>query len=80
MKTLIKTLCIALLFLLPVLSFGQNAPIKLGDVSKQVLEMNTCEHDPDAEAVVLCDYGYRTWSYRLTDGEWIHNLKRICRI
>jgi hypothetical protein len=80
MKTLIKTLCIALLFLLPVLSFGQKAPIKLGDVSKQVLEMNTCEHDPDAEAVVLCDYGYRTWSYRLTDGEWIHNLKRICRI
>jgi len=35
---------------------GQKAPIKWGKIPKEDLAMTSYEADPDAEAVVLCDY------------------------
>ncbi len=52
-----------LLSIFLVLSFfsltltGQKAPIKWGKIPKEDLAMTSYELDPDAEAVVLCDYG-----------------------
>jgi transglutaminase-like putative cysteine protease len=42
--------------------------------------MEKYDLDPDAEAVVLCDYGYRGYKFDLNDRQWTHELKRICRI
>jgi len=78
MKTLSKL--IAILLFVSFNSFAQKPPIKLGDVSKADVEMKNYALDPDAEAVVLCDYGYRSFRYNMSNGEWEHDLKRICRI
>ena len=72
----------SLLIILPLLVLSVNAqkpPIKFGDVSKQEIEMQEYDLNPDADAVILCDYGYLEFNYNLQNG-WENRLKRICRI
>ncbi len=61
-------------------AYAEKPPIKLGDVSKQEIEMKTYEADPDADAVVLCDYGILSFNFDTNQGQWENSLKRICRI
>jgi hypothetical protein len=80
MNTLRNLFLLTLLISIPIFSFAQKPPIKLGDVTVQDLKMEKYDLDPDAEAVVLCDYGYRGYKFDLNDRQWTHELKRICRI
>lgn len=50
------------LFFTSILS-AQKSPIKFGKVSKEDLEMTTYEADPEAHAVILCDYGRTRFEY-----------------
>jgi len=69
-----------LLIFTPFFLHAEKPPIKLGDVSNEELKMEQYDLDPEAEAVILCDYGYRTWTFNTGEGEWKHELNRICRI
>lgn len=80
MKTLRNLFLLTFLISIPFFSFAQKPPIKLGNVTMQDLKMEKYDLDPDAEAVVLCDYGYRGYSFDLNEMQWEHQLKRICRI
>lgn len=80
MKTLRNLFFLTLLISIPFFSFAQKPPIKLGDVTMQELKMEKYDLNPDAEAVVLCDYGYRAYKFDLNEMQWKHELKRICRI
>ena len=44
-----------LIFLQP--SFGQDPPIKWGEIPREDLEMKSFPRDPNASVLVLCDYG-----------------------
>ena len=61
-------------------SFAAKPPIKFGEVPKQDVEMTSYENDPDADAVVLCDYGILSFDFNTNEGQWENRLKRICRI
>ena len=63
-------LCFA--FILPT-AFSQKAPIKWGKISKADLEMTNYELDPEAGAIVLCDFGWRTLytDYAYLGDAWI---------
>ncbi len=80
MKNYLKTAALIAFLTICIDSYADKPPIKLGNVSKQEIEMETYEADPDADAVVLCDYGYLTFSFNTTEGQWENHLKRICRI
>ncbi len=80
MKTIPKPLTLFILLLISSLSFAEKPPIKLGNVSKEEVEMTVYEANPDADAVVLCDYGVLSFTYNVNEGQWENNLKRICRI
>jgi transglutaminase-like putative cysteine protease len=80
MKTRHNFIFLTFLLLIPLISFAQKPPIKLGDVTMDEMKMEKYDLDPDAEAVVLCDYGYRAFSFDQNDWQWKHDLKRICRI
>lgn len=80
MKTQLTSRVSLLLFFICSFSFAQKPPIKLGDVSKSDIEMKIYEPDQSADAVVLCDYGYLSFKYNITEGQWENTLKRICRI
>ena len=70
---------IILLIFISSQAFAQKAPIKFGDVSKEEIDMKSYEADPDADAVVLCDYGFLSFKYDMNKG-WKNELRRICRI
>jgi hypothetical protein len=80
MRTLHKSLFALAVVLLPFFSVAEKPPIKLGDITKEELKMTQYDPDPNAEAVVLCDYGYRNWIFDTNGSGWRHELKRICRI
>ncbi len=80
MKALVRTITLILFLSIGAYSFAGKPPIKLGDVSKQDIEMTVYDADPNADAVILCDYGYLTFSYNIKEGQWENQLKRICRI
>lgn len=72
---------LAVLFLfVSFYTIAQKPPIKLGEVSKADVEMKEYALNPDADAVILCDYGYHSFQYNMSEGQWEHSLKRICRI
>ncbi|MEM8908397.1 MAG: DUF3857 domain-containing protein [Bacteroidota bacterium] len=55
-------LSLGLLFLWSI-SFAQKAPMKFGKVDADQVKMTSYEHDPEAHAVILCDYGYTRFEY-----------------
>ncbi|MFT4664339.1 MAG: hypothetical protein ACI8YQ_000235 [Polaribacter sp.] len=57
---------------------GQKAPIKWGKTPAEDLAMTSYELDPDAEAVVLCDYG-RLYFEQSPKG-WVYRFVRHKRI
>jgi hypothetical protein len=75
-----KPLPLLILLFLSFNVLAQKPPIKLGDVSAEEVEMKVYEQDPDADAVVLCDYGYLSFSFDMNKGQWENQLQRICRI
>ena len=54
--------CFLLSFLVTVLH-GQKPPIKWGKISKEDLAMTVYEPDPEAAAVVLCNFASLTFEY-----------------
>ncbi len=60
------------LLLFTVTVFAQKAPMKWGKVSEEDLQMTEYELDPDAEAVVLGDYG--TIEFVNADGNMIYKF------
>ncbi len=57
---------------------AQKSPIKWGKVDKADLNMTVYENDPDAEAVVLMDYG--ALKFDLSTGDFKYILDRHIRI
>lgn len=57
---------------------GQDIPVKWGKISTDDLNSTSYELDPDAEAVVLCDYGNLTLIE--TDRGHLYRLNRTRRI
>jgi len=57
-----------------------DPPIKFGKVPKEEVKMTQYEHDPDADAVVLCDYGITDIRYDKVAEDWRTTYTRICRI
>lgn len=68
------------LFFSSVVAFAQKPPIKFGKVSKDELKMEQYDKDPDADAVVLCDYGTADIEYDKMNSSWKVSYFRICRI
>lgn len=70
--------------LIPILLFSQKKPIKFGDVKPSDLAMTSYEKDPDADGVVLCNYGQvdfevhpgEGFNYRLKHHKRIKIFKR----
>jgi hypothetical protein len=46
-----------LLVLLPILLFAQRSPIRYGKLSKEEKAIEKTDLDPDADAIILCDFG-----------------------
>lgn len=80
MKNYLKTTALIAILTICFNSYAAKPPIKLGDVSKQEIEMKTYEADPDADAVVLCDYATLSFNFDTNERQWENSLKRICRI
>jgi len=80
MKTLRIAHSIVILCLIYLPIHAQKMPIKFGEVDMADLQMTKYDADPDAEAVVLCDYGQLNFRFDQTNGQWLQELKRICRI
>lgn len=80
MKNSFKSFIIVGILSISFNSYADKAPIKLGEVSKKDVEMTVYDKDPDADAVVLCDYGVLTFDYSVSEGQWKNHLKRVCRI
>jgi transglutaminase-like putative cysteine protease len=80
MKTLRITHVIVILCIIYLPIHAQKMPIKFGEVDMADLQMTKYDADPDAEAVVLCDYGQLNFRFNQTDGQWLQELKRTCRI
>ena len=80
MKALLNSILFTLLFIVYTSALAQKPPISLGDVPKEDVEMTEYALDPDAEAVILCDYGYLSFRFNSTDWAWQRELKRVCRI
>ena len=80
MKISLKNFSQLVILLISFNSFSQKPPIKLGDITREEIDMQQYDLDPDADAVVLCDYGYLHFNYNIKDGQWENYLKRICRI
>ena len=57
---------LASLFLFSQNSIAQKNPIKFGKIEKEDLEMQRYEKDPDAHALILCDYGSVRMDYETT--------------
>ena len=79
MKHLTKHFILIFLSAICFFAQAQKAPIKLGNVAKEDVEMKVYSLDENADAVVLCDYGYSEFVYNMQSG-WENHLKRICRI
>lgn len=80
MKNYLKTTALIAILTICIDSYADKPPIKLGAVSKQEIEMKTYEADPDADAVVLCDYATLSFNFDTNERQWENSLKRICRI
>ena len=80
MKNFFRSIGTIMCLLLVINALANKPPIKLGSVSKAEVEMKEYAPEPDADAVVLCDYGVRTFNFNMSLGQWEHNLKRVCRI
>lgn len=80
MKPLLNSIFFTLLFIVCTSVLAQKPPIKLGEVPKEDIEMTEYVLDPDAEAVILCDYGYLSFKFNSTEWQWERQLKRVCRI
>ncbi len=52
-----KILAILIVLLIPILAKSQKDPIKWKEIPMEDLQMTNYELDPNAPAVVLCDYG-----------------------
>ena len=74
------TLLTTLLILLTTVNLmAQPDPIKWGKIEKADLEMSAYPEDPEAAAVVLCDFGSVRFDYRRHDGIGLQ-FERIVRI
>ncbi len=51
------TLLIFSILIFPSIIFAQKDPIRFGKISKAEKEIKTTELDPDANAIILCDFG-----------------------
>lgn len=80
MNTLSKSIAVFALTFCSIIVNAQKPPIKLGDVPNEDVILKEYAPDPDADALILCDYGYLDFSYDLNEGEWVNTLNRICRI
>lgn len=80
MKNLIISITVLAILSFCFTSFAEKPPIKLGDVSREEIEMTSYQADPDANAVVLCDYATLIFDFNTTNWQWENRLKRICRI
>lgn len=60
-QEIILSTFLLLFFITP--SSGQKSPIKWGKIPKEDLSMTSYDRDPEAEAVVLCDYGKLTFEF-----------------
>lgn len=80
MKNLITPITLLIFLSICLNSLAQKPPIKLGNISNEEIEMITYDANPDADAVVLCDYGTLSFNFNTTEGQWENSLKRICRI
>ncbi|MEM9821142.1 MAG: transglutaminase domain-containing protein [Bacteroidota bacterium] len=59
-----EKLVFCFLFLLTaLLATAQKTPMKFGKIEKADLEMTTYEADPEAAAVILCDYGHTDFKF-----------------
>lgn len=76
MRPLIKFL---FLFLLPLISHAQKAPIKFGEVTMEELLMKKYSADTSASAVVLADFGESIIQYDQSNGFTLQ-FERITRI
>ena len=61
-------------------TYAQKMPIKFGEVDMEDLQMSKYDADPDAEAVVLCDFGTLNFRFDINEGQWLQEMKRTCRI
>ncbi len=69
--------CLYIAFFIPLIN-AQKAPIKWDKIPKADLEMTAYDLDPEAEAVVLCDYGNLEFDMSFEEAK--HVLKRHKRI
>ena len=76
MKSLLASVCLALLFLS---ASGQKAPLKFGSVPIDALSMTTYDKDSSAAAVILADYGISTIKYSEQTGFSLQ-FDRVMRI
>lgn len=74
------TTLFTLLLLTSTFTIAQKAPIKWGDIPKEDLSMTVYEHDAEAAAVVLCNYGQ--WSFEVINQELklIYSVHRRVKI
>ena len=68
-----RILTVIVVFLMPIIIFGQKPEMKFGKISKEELEMEYYEQDSSANALVLFDKGY---SYFVYDNNY-HGFKLI---
>ena len=80
MKPILNSIFFTSLFIVCTSALAQKPPISLGEVPKEDIEMTEYALDPDAEAVILCDYGYLSFKFNSTEWQWERQLKRVCRI
>ena len=59
--------------------FSQETPIKAGKVSMEELQLQRCEIDTNARAMVLCDEGKSYFDYNSNTG-WTLHFDRLLRV
>lgn len=79
MKIRTYPLAILLAMFLPVSLLAQRAPMKLGKIDKADLTLTECSFDPEAEAMVLGEYGELHLVY-ITDKGWQYKFDYHIRI
>ncbi len=67
-----------ILVLFPVAIFAQKPPVKFGKIDKDELKMTRYDADPQAEALVLCDFG--SLEFEFASGERSFRFFRTKRI
>jgi hypothetical protein len=64
-------------FFFSVISFAQKPPIKLGEIDEKDVKATKYDKFPDAEAIILCDYGNLTYN---AQSNFTKQFERITRI